>query len=188
MVDDGDVCLLSDIRAAFRAAGIARLGAREAAVKAMQAHLYPNKPPKREDEAVLSKEFLRLAQAGLLIEVRVQKHRGPAARAVLPPVHPLSRRCPPPLARPRPPPPSPLFPRSPWPCQARQLLQGRPRLLSARSTSKGYSAMHYAAMAGALPMLDWLAEQGLSPDTMSAPADGSEQVTPAQVRREGKGA
>mmetsp|Transcript_15142 Transcript_15142/g.46202 ORF Transcript_15142/g.46202 Transcript_15142/m.46202 type:complete len:121 (+) Transcript_15142:340-702(+) len=65
--------------------------------------------------------------------------------------------------------------------QARQLVQGRPRLLQARSTTKGYTAMHYAAMAGALPMLEWLAEQGISPEVPSMPADGSAPVTPAQV-------
>ena len=58
--------------------------------------------------------------------------------------------------------------------EARQLAAHHPSLLAARSTTKGYTAMHYAAMAGALPVLDWLAQQGLSPDVMSAPADGSE--------------
>ena len=44
---------------------------------------------------------------------------------------------------------------------AQALATAHPSVLSARSTSKGYGAMHYAAMAGALPLLDWLAEQGL---------------------------
>ena len=35
-----------------------------------------------------------------------------------------------------------------------ELLGDHPGLLEARSTSKGYTAMHYAAMAGALPLLD----------------------------------
>ena len=69
MVEETDVYLLSEVKAAFRSAGITRLGARQAAVKEMLAYLYPKKPPKGEDITALSKEFLKLAQGGLLIEV-----------------------------------------------------------------------------------------------------------------------
>ena len=72
----------------------------------------------------LSKEFLKAAQAGALVEMR-------------------------------------------------QMLNAHPSILSARSSSKGYTAMHYAAMAGALPVLDWLASQGLNPAAPSTPSDGS---------------
>jgi hypothetical protein len=67
-----------------------------------------------------------------------------------------------------------------------QMLTAHPSVLSARSTSKGYTAMHYAAMSGALPVLDWLAANGLAPDTLSTPADGSAPLTPAQVADEYK--
>ena len=68
--------------------------------------------------------------------------------------------------------------------EAQQLLAARPSVLSARSGSKGYTAMHYAAMAGALPMLDWLWSQGLPPETLSTPPGHSPPVSPAQVAAE----
>ena len=67
-----------------------------------------------------------------------------------------------------------------------QMLTAHPSVLAARSSSKGYTAMHYAAMAGALPVLDWLVANGLSPDAVSSPADGSIPSTPAQVADEYK--
>jgi len=70
VVDDADICLLSEVKAAFKGAGVSRLSAREAAVKAMLAHLYPKPVAKGEDMAALSKDFLKLAQGGMLIEVR----------------------------------------------------------------------------------------------------------------------
>ena len=45
-----------------------------------------------------------------------------------------------------------------------ELLGDHPGLLEARSTSKGYTAMHYAAMAGSIAAVEWLAKQGLAPD------------------------
>ena len=67
-----------------------------------------------------------------------------------------------------------------------RMLTAHPSVLSARSSSKGYSAMHYAAMAGALSVLDWLAANGLSPEALSSPSDGSPPLTPAQVAEEYK--
>ena len=52
------------------------------------------------------------------------------------------------------------------------MLTAHPSVLSARSSSKGYNAMHYAAMAGALPVLDWLVTNGLNPEQLSSPAEG----------------
>ena len=69
---------------------------------------------------------------------------------------------------------------------AQELATAHPSVLSARSTSKGYGAMHYAAMAGALPLLDWLAEQGLDAAAPSSPPDGSAPLTPAEVAAEYK--
>ena len=68
--------------------------------------------------------------------------------------------------------------------EAQQLLAARPSVLSARSGSKGYTAMHYAAMAGALPMLDWLCAQGLPPGGLSTPPEHSPPLSPAQVAAE----
>ncbi len=136
-VEPADVCLLGDVKRRFKAAGVGTLRAREKAVAAIQEHLWPKPIPKAEDPTALSKDFLRAAQQGLLLE-------------------------------------------------ARQLLTARPSLLGARSTSKGYTAMHYAAMGGALPVLDWLADLGLDPEAPSEPpADAGEQpVTPTQVAME----
>lgn len=65
VVDDGDVCLLSEVKGKFKGAGVSRLSARESAVKAMQAHLYPKPKPKGEDVAALSKEFLQVSSHGV---------------------------------------------------------------------------------------------------------------------------
>ena len=65
--------------------------------------------------------------------------------------------------------------------EVRRKLAADPSLLHARSTSKGYTAMHYAAMAGATPLVDLLHEQGLSV-TVESPAG----VTPLQVALEYK--
>ena len=54
--------------------------------------------------------------------------------------------------------------------EAQQLLTAHPSVLAARSSSKGYCALHCAAMAGALPMLDWLCAQGLQPNARRRPA------------------
>jgi hypothetical protein len=67
-----------------------------------------------------------------------------------------------------------------------QMLTAHPSVLSARSSSKGYSAMHYAAMAGATPVLDWLVANGLNPTALSSPSDGSTPLTPSQVAEEYK--
>ena len=64
------------------------------------------------------------------------------------------------------------------------LLAMHPSVLTARSTTKGYTAMHYAAMAGALPLLVWLVDNGLAPDVRSRPLDESEPVSPLQVALE----
>ena len=66
------------------------------------------------------------------------------------------------------------------------VLASHPSVLAARSTTKGYTAMHFAAMSGAVPLLVWLAENGLAPDVLSEPADGSEPVTPLHVAMEYK--
>ena len=63
------------------------------------------------------------------------------------------------------------------------LLDADPSLLmTARSTSKGYSAMHYAAMAGTVPMIELLASHGLAADDAATIAG----VTPLQVALEYK--
>ena len=67
-----------------------------------------------------------------------------------------------------------------------QMLTAHPSVLAARSSSKGYSPMHYAAMSGSLPVLDWLVTNGLNPDALSSPADGSSPLTPMQVAEEYK--
>eukprot|EP00965_Chrysotila_dentata_P146781 4846546-Pleurochrysis_carterae.AAC.2 len=46
--------------------------------------------------------------------------------------------------------------------QLKNMKDLRPQLLNSRSTSKGYTAMHYAAMAGKIPIIEWLFQQGLS--------------------------
>ena len=62
-----------------------------------------------------------------------------------------------------------------------ELLGDHPGLLEARSTSKGYTAMHYAAMAGSIAAVEWLAKQGLAPDVDSSVPP---VVTPLQVALE----
>ena len=131
------MCLLGAVKAAFKAAGLSRLAPREAAVAAIQAHLWPKPLPRAEDPAARRKDFLKAVQAGALVD-------------------------------------------------AQELATAHPSVLSARSTSKGYGAMHYAAMAGALPLLDWLAEQGLDAAAPSSPPDGSAPLTPAEVAAEYK--
>ena len=137
VTEDGDVCLLREVKTKFKTHGIAKIGAREKVIAAIQLFLTPKAKPKSEDRAFLSKEFLKAAQAGAQVEMA-------------------------------------------------QMLSAHPSVLSARSTSKGYTAMHYAAMAGALPVLDWLAANSLAPDVLSSPADGSAPVTPVQVADEYK--
>ena len=66
------------------------------------------------------------------------------------------------------------------------LLSQHPSLLQARSSTKGYSAMHYAAMAGATQALDWLVQQGLAPDGLSSQVDESQPTTPEEVATEYK--
>lgn len=103
VTEDGDVCLLREVKLKFKSVGMGKINAREKAVAAMQDFLYPKAKPKSEDKAHLAKEFLKMAQAGALVEMG-------------------------------------------------QLLIAHPSVLQARSSSKGYSAMHYAAMAGATPV------------------------------------
>lgn len=135
--EDADVCLLRDVKLAFKALGIAKISAREKAVAAIQTFLWPKPPPKSEDKALIAKEFLKLAQLGSVIDAKV-------------------------------------------------LLTAHPSAANARSSSKGYTAMHFAAMSGAIPMLDWLADHDLSVDALSTPSDGSPAVTPLEVAAEYK--
>jgi hypothetical protein len=137
VAEDADVCLLREVKLAFKAAGIAKIDAREKVISMMQECLTPKAMPKAEDRSHLSKEFLKAAQAGALVEMEL-------------------------------------------------LLKAHPSVLSSRSTSKGYTPMHYAAMSGALPVLEWLALNGLSPEVASTPADGSKPATPGQVAEEYK--
>ena len=65
--------------------------------------------------------------------------------------------------------------------EARILLDAHPWLLHAQSSSKGYTAMHYAAMAGTIPVVEWLSAQGLDVDTQSPSG-----ATPLQVALEYK--
>ena len=135
--EDGDVCLLRKVKLAFKGAGLAKIDVREKAVAIIQAFLFPKPPPKSEDRQLLAKEFLKVAQAGALID-------------------------------------------------AKALVTAHPSVVAARSSSKGYTAMHYAAMAGAIPMLDWLIDVGLAPDGLSSPCDGSAPIQPADVAAEYK--
>ena len=64
---------------------------------------------------------------------------------------------------------------------ARRLLAEAPSIADARSTSKGYSAMHFAAMGGATDVCEWLETVGLTVE-MESP-DGT---TPLQVALEYK--
>ena len=137
VAEERDVCLLGAVKAAFKAAGLSRLAPREAAVAAIQAHLWPKPLPRAEDPAARRKDFLKAVQAGALVD-------------------------------------------------AQELATAHPSVLSARSTSKGYGAMHFAAMAGALPLLDWLAEQGLDAAAPSSPPAGGAAPTPAEVAAEYK--
>ena len=136
-IEDGDVCLLRDVKLRFKSAGIGTIGGREKAIAAIQSFLTPKAKPKSEDRAFIHKEFLKAAQAGALFEMT-------------------------------------------------QMLTAHPSVVAARSSSKGYTAMHYAAMAGAIPVLDWLVFAGVSPDAVSSPSDGSPRVTPSDVAREYK--
>ena len=135
--EDVDVCLLREVKLAFKAVGMPKIGAREKAVALIQIFLWPKPPPKSEDKTFLAKEFLKLAQTGNLID-------------------------------------------------AKALLTAHPSVANARSSSKGFSGMHYAAMSGAVPMLDWLADHDLSVDALSTPTDGSPAQTPAEVAAEYK--
>lgn len=65
--------------------------------------------------------------------------------------------------------------------EVQQMFAEKPSLLHVRSTSKGYSAMHYAAMAGSLPLIQWFAEQGLAPD-----CESSSGASPIEVALEYK--
>ena len=125
------------MKLAFKAAGMPKIDAREQAIAVMQEFLTPKAKPKSEDRAHLSKEFLKAAQSGALVEMEL-------------------------------------------------MLKAHPSVLAARSSSKGYTAMHYAAMAGAIPVLEWLTSQGLSPEVLSLAIDGATQLTPSQIADEYK--
>ena len=60
----------------------------------------------------------------------------------------------------------------------RELLATHASLLEARSTSKGYTALHYAAMAGAVSAIEWLHGQGLAADVRASVGDG---ITPLSM-------
>lgn len=135
--EDCDIYLLREVKTAFKGLGISKIGTREQACSLIQKYLWPKPPPKSEQKAAISKQFLKLVQNGSLID-------------------------------------------------AKALLTAHPSVAHARSTSKGYTAMHYAAMAGAIPMLDFLTDQDIPPDVLSSPADGSGAVTPAEVAAEYK--
>ena len=79
--EDRDVCLLSEVKAWFKQAGVPRLGPREAVVKAVQAHLWPKPPPRSEDLSLLQKDFLRAAQQGSLFEAEQLLTRHPSLLA-----------------------------------------------------------------------------------------------------------
>jgi hypothetical protein len=64
---------------------------------------------------------------------------------------------------------------------AKALLAAHPSVLDARSTSKGYTAMHYAAMGGVVALVEWLSEVG-----MDVSVENPEGVTPLQVALEYK--
>ncbi|KAL1507296.1 hypothetical protein AB1Y20_008142 [Prymnesium parvum] len=65
--------------------------------------------------------------------------------------------------------------------EVQAMLSTTPSLISARSSSKGYSAMHFAAMGGATALIEWLAQRGSSPDEMTPSG-----VSPLQVALEYK--
>ena len=71
--------------------------------------------------------------------------------------------------------------------EAKRLLVESPAVVHARSTSKGYTALHFAAMGGAIPVVEWLLEQGFDveePSRATATAPGG--VTPLAVALEYK--
>ena len=65
--------------------------------------------------------------------------------------------------------------------EAKRLLAESPAVVRARSTTKGYTALHFAAMGGAIPVVEWLLEQGF--DVMTEAPGG---VTPLAVALEYK--
>ena len=65
--------------------------------------------------------------------------------------------------------------------EAKRLLAESPAVKHARSTSKGYTALHFAAMGGAIPVVEWLLAQGF--DVMAEAPGG---VTPLAVALEYK--
>ena len=65
--------------------------------------------------------------------------------------------------------------------EAKRLLVESPAVVQARSTSKGYTALHFAAMGGAIPVVEWLLQQGF--DVMTEAPGG---VTPLAVALEYK--
>ena len=65
--------------------------------------------------------------------------------------------------------------------EAQQLVAQHPEVATARSTSKGYSAMHFAAMGGATAVCEWLETVGIEIEVESP--DGT---TPLQVALEYK--
>ena len=69
--------------------------------------------------------------------------------------------------------------------QLTTLLQAEPSLIDARSTSKGYTALHYAAMGGSLEAVELLASRGIAADVASSGGSDA-SVTPLQVALEYK--
>ena len=68
--EDADVCLMREVKLAFKELGVSKIGAREKACSMIQLFLWPKAPPKSEDKALLAKEFLKLAQTGALIDAK----------------------------------------------------------------------------------------------------------------------
>ena len=65
--------------------------------------------------------------------------------------------------------------------EAQRLVNDQPGVLEARSASKGYTAMHWAAMGGSTELCEWLETKGIEIEVESP--DGT---TPLQVALEYK--
>ena len=97
--EDRDVCLLSEVKAWFKQAGVPRLGPREAVVKAVQAHLWPTPPPRSETvprHSQLRKHLQvhTFGALGLAPAPRLKRFFGAARSSLLEPRgRPQGKRC-----------------------------------------------------------------------------------------------